>query len=538
MPDRSLYERLNARANEVKSQRVTTEDTWQQIADNMLGRRDFVSVHTPGRQRNQRIYDDTSKVSGGLLSGAIHATMVSPAGKWFALSFEEPRLQDIAAAREWLALVEKRLYAAIRAPKANFHAQLSETFTDLINFGTGAIFVEDVPGQGIRFSTRPLQDLYLAEDPAGRVDTVVRCFKLTARQAVALWGGDAKAANRALGGSGAENRHDYMHIVVPREDHVVGNIDVTGKPWASFFLSVADRTVMDEGGYEEMPYALPRWEQDAGEVYGRGPGWNALSTQKMLNEMMKVTLTAAQKTVNPPMMVDSGGGVLPGDLVFHPNAIIPIDANTTSMNPPIQPLPFGGNFSITQSMIQDARQAVQSAFHHQLVETIRDPRMTATQVLELSAQMQRHLAPILGRLETELLEPIIERVFAIEARSGRLPPAPPELAGQPLKIDYVSPVARAQQTSDARAIIDFSGFASELSQAAPGVLDVVDFDAGMRDLADALGVPPTMIRDAREVATRRAAAAQQAAEDEAERKAVTATDQIAKLAKAVPAEAA
>jgi len=532
-----LYKRLIARAGEVEAERKTTDNTWQEIADNLFGRRDFTVVRTKGEQRLREIYDDTSKVSGSLLSGAIHSLMTSPAARWFGLAFEDPRLQDDAEAAEWLDLAEKRMYAALGAPAANFHAQLSETYFDLIAFGTGALFIDDVPGAGVRFSARPLQELYLAEDPSGRIDTIARLFPLTARQAVDLWGNKAKSAAKSLDGDHSEDRQNYWHIIVPNDDMVVGKLDSTGMPWASFFLSPTDSAIMGQGGYHELPMATPRWEQDAGEVYGRGPGWNALANQKMLNEMKKVTLKAGQKAVDPPLMVDSEG-VLPGDLRTHPKAIIPINAVGAMMNPPIQPLPSGANFNIGEAMIADVRKAVQDSFHHQLIETIRDPRMTATQVLELSAQMTRHLAPILGRLQTELLEPVIERVFAIESRAGRLPPTPPHISDLPLKIDYVSPVAKAQQTSDARAIIDFSGAMANLSAVVPDVLDVVDFDKGARELGEALGVPKGMLRDSQEVAQRREAAAQLAAEQQEQQDLVTATDQIAKLAKAAPQQGA
>jgi len=527
------FNRLNMRAKELMGDRRTTETTWQQIADNQLGRRDFTTERTRGQQRMQRIYDDTSKVSGSLLSGAIHSLLVSPAARWFGLSFEDPQFKEVEGAAEWLKAAEKRLYAAMSAPEANFHAQLAEMFIDLIYFGTGAIFVDDVPGQGIQFSARPLQELFLAEDHSGRIDTIVRQFKLTARQAVALWGDKAESAKRALDSGKSEDKNTYIHIIIPNDDYAIGKVDTSGMPWASFHLSSEDNVILSRGGFHEKPMATPRWEKDSGEVFGRGPGWNALSTQKMLNEMKKEMIIAGQKANSPAMMVDSES-VLPGDLRFSPNSVIPINSVMAGMNPPIQPVPNGGDFRISVAEIEDARKSVQDAFHHQLIETIRDPRMTATQVLELSAQMQRHLAPILGRMQTELLEPIIERVFAIEARAGRLPVAPPDLQDQNIKIDYVSPVARAQQTSEARAIIDFSGIVANLAQASPGVLDIVDFDAGTRELGEALGIPPNMLRSEYEVEVRREAAQQLAEEQEEERQLIAATDQVAKLAKAQP----
>jgi len=386
---------------------------------------------------------------------------------------------------------------------------------------------------GVQFSARPLSELYLAEDPSGRIDTISRQFKLTARQAAKIWGNAAKSATASASAGKLEELQTYVHIISPNEEQVEGKLDASGMPWASYHLSLQDNVILAEGGFHELPLATPRWEKDAGEIYGRGPGWNALSTQKMLNEMKKVSLKYGQMAAGPTYMVDAEG-VLPGDLSIKPNGIIPINSVMASMNPPIQPLPLGGDFNITVAMMEDARKSVQDAFHHQLIETIRDPRMTATQVLELSAQMQRHLAPILGRMNTELLEPIIDRVFAIEARAGRLPQIPQGLEGVNIKIDYVSPVARAQQTSDARAIIDFSGIVANLANVAPDVLDIVDFDEGTRELAEALGVPPVMLRDRDKVEARRAAARQLATEQAEQEQSAQLVDQVTKLAGAIP----
>ncbi|MFQ5505353.1 MAG: portal protein [Planctomycetota bacterium] len=533
MPQHIQHDRLLRKFEELKADRVNTENTWQQIADHLLGRRDFTVERTRGQQRMQTIYDDTSKISGGLLAGAIHSLLTSPAAKWFAFRFEDDRFNDIPEAMRWLDLAEKHTYATLARPETNFHAQLAEMYVDLIYFGTGALFVEDVVGGGVRFSTRPLQELFCAEDPSGRIDTVIRRFKLSARQAVELFGTNAVRANAALQQGRAEDTNEYLHFILRNDDFVPDSFGSTGKPWASFHLSLEDHDILAEGGFHEMPIAIPRWESDPGEVYGRGPGWNALSNQKMLNEMKRVSLKAGQKAVDPPVMVDSEG-VLPGDLRLQPGGVIPINAVMSMMNPPIQPLPFGGDFNINAVMIEDTRKAIQDAFHHQLIEVIRDPRMTATQVLELSAQMQRHLAPILGRMQTQLLEPTLERVFAIESRAGRLPPAPPELSDVPIRIDYVSPVARAQRSADARAVIDFQGIVANLSQVDPGVLDVVDFDAGTRELAQSFGVPPSMIRDPEDVEARRQAARELAAEEAANAQTAQAATVAKDLSNVIP----
>jgi hypothetical protein len=133
-------------------------------------------------------------------------------------------------------------------------------------------------------------------------------------------------------------------------------------------------------------------------------------------------------------------------------------------------------------------------------------------VIELSAQIQRHLAAINSRMETELLEPIIERTFAIEERAGRIPEAPEELQGRSVQIQYVSPVARAQRSSEAQGIVQLFTVGANLSQVDPSVLDVLDGDVAMRKLADSFGVPPTVLRSRQQVDERRQAAAEQAEE--------------------------
>ena len=134
------YSRLISRVEELTGGRRTTENTWQEIADNLLGRRDFTVNRMRGEQRLQRIYDDTSKVSGCLLAGAMQSLLTSPSARWFALRFENAELAEVHRANIWLKAAEQRLYAAMSAPNANFHAQLAETYIDLIFFGTGGIF--------------------------------------------------------------------------------------------------------------------------------------------------------------------------------------------------------------------------------------------------------------------------------------------------------------------------------------------------------------------------------------------------------------
>jgi hypothetical protein len=513
------FDVLMRRFEELRGARHTTEWTWQQINDHELGRaREFTTfLETPGERRGMRIYDDTSKVAGGLLAGALHSLLSNPAARWFSLRFEDERINQIPEAQQWLYQAENAVFTALSRPKANFHAQLSEVWLDLVYFGTGALFIEDIPGEGVQFSARSPAELFLSEDAAGRIDVVIRRFRLSSRQAADLFGMSEipEKQQKDIDQGKPEDKNEYLHFILPNKDEVPGMLGPRGMPWASVYLSVDSKEIVSEGGFQEMPMAAPRWQKETGEIYGRGPGWNALSDQMMLNEMKRVTLKAGQRAVDPPLLVDNEG-VLGGGSGLHvdPGGVTIINAVMAQLNPPVQALDSGSNFNIGERLIADTRVQVQDAFHHQLIQMIRDPNMTATQVLELSSQMQRHLAPILGRMTTELLEPTIERTFAIEARSGRLPAAPQPLQGVPLKIEYVSPVARAQKSSDAQAVIQWLTVLSNLAQIDPGVMDIPDTDATARALADSFGVPPTLTRSPEQIEAMRQERAQQAEQNQ------------------------
>src|SRR3546814_6072789 len=129
----------------------------------------------------------------------------------------------------------------------------------------------------------------------------------------------------------------------------------------------------------------------------------------------------------------------------HPGVINVVRAGALS-NDPLRPLPAPQRIDIGLEMMEQRREAVRSAFHYSLLQMFQDPRMTATQVLQLVQEMQRLMGPMLARQQAELLEPMIERVFAILSRARLRPPPPPALAGRSLRVDYVSPIARAQKS--------------------------------------------------------------------------------------------
>jgi hypothetical protein len=519
------------RFEQVANKRSLFESMWQEISDNCTGRRDINMIATPGRKRMTYIYDNTSLDSSDLLINGLHTLLANMATHWFKLGPEDERYLKIEGVPEWFEIVENALYAAFNHPEARFMTQLHEVFSDLVDFGTAGLYIESVPAFGFRLSARPLAEIFISENAAGVVDNVYRKFPFTARQAVQAFGASkVPKAAKALEKGMTEDRFEFLHWVTPRQKVRLDLLGPMSMPWESTYLSFDELAVMDKGGYHEMPYMVPRWSVEAGETYGRGPGTIALPAQKMLNQITKTTLAAGELRTYPPWLVED-------DSLVDPLRVAPGSVNikrpSAITQRPVEPLTNDADPMLGVELLRYFQTQVQQAYKGEMLQSIRDPRMTATQVLQIAERMQILLSPTLGRVQVELNEGMIERGFGILMRQHRLPPPPMELARTTIKVEYISPVARAQKRGDADAIVELFTIGANLSQFAPQVLHNLDSDEAIRLIGRAKDAPLSVIRSQRQVAEIREAEAQMAQQAKLDRDMETAGNVAAKLLPAV-----
>jgi len=501
---KALVDRYSA----LKSARSNFDSVWQEIADNLLGARDFLGNQTPGRKRHAIIYDTTGLLSAQMLSAALHALLTNTASRWFGLRLRNTRMMEVPEIRNWLYEAEEEMIAAFDDPEANFSPAMHEGYLDLPTFGNMCIFIGDRPGGSVLFSARPLGEMVVAENVNGKIDTVYRGFDLTAHQVQQQLGeGALAAADKDVKDNKGDTKHPFVHCVEPRQERSYGRLDASGMPWRSTYVNAKTSKIVNEGGYWEMPYPYARWSREAGQTYASFcPGWIALADQKMLNEMSKTMLKGAQKAVDPALLIPNDGVIFP--LKTTPGAYTSYDANVFNEDP-VRALPQG-RLELGYKEIEQRQAMVRKAFHEELLPLFQKPYMTATEVRELANQAQRFLSPTLGRLQVELLQPMIERVFGILMRAGRMPAIPPVLEGEEIQIEYVSPVARAQKESEAQSILDVFAVSAALLPIDPQVGDNLNADRSLREIARLRGAPPIVLNDPREVVRIREARAEQA----------------------------
>lgn len=492
------------RHSQMVSERSTWESHWQEIAERVLPRQDqfFGRVRTPGDKRTDKIFDSTAVRALERFAAAMESILTPRNEKWHRLAPENPGLAEDHETKVWLGAVNDQLFRQRYSPRSNFPSQAHEFYMSLGGFGTAVMFVDDDwKTRSIRYQTLHLGEVYIGVNNRGVVDVVHRAFELNARQAVQEWGEDVLPQRiREDAKSKPNTMYRFLHCVYPNDEQKQGREDYEGMPFASTYLSVDFREVLERGGYRTFPYMVGRYTRAPGESYGRSPAMDALADIKMLNEMEKTTLRAAHRAVDPPLLT-TDDGVL-GAFQIRPSVVIQ-GGLSDSGAARVQALESRANIPLSIEMSNQRRASIQDHFLVSLFMILAEDRsnMTATEVLQRAQEKGILLAPAAGRQHAEFLGPLIQRELDLIARAGALPPPPETFAqsGAGYAIEYTSELSRAQRAGEGVGILRTIEALAPLAQLDPGVLDVLDPDEMARTLAEINGVPPRAIRSREDV---------------------------------------
>ena len=528
----NTFEYIKKRCSKLEAERQTWEDHWQDILDYVMPRKaDVTFVRSKGEKRTEVLYDSTAITANNLLAASLQGTLTSASLPWFHLKLRDTTLNEDREVQLWLEDSAKRMYETFN--ESNFNTEVHELYLDLVSIGTGAIFVEEgnkgFDKEGIHFNCLHIAEYFIQENINGKVDTLYRKYKLTARQAIQEFG-EENIGEKILEASKEkpDKQFNFIHAVEPTEDYerALGETG-TKLPVHSCHVCVEDKMKVRTGGYNEFPYLVPRWSKATGEIFGRSPSYNALPDIKTLNKAVEIGLKAWAKAIDPPLLVQDDGVI--GRVRMTPAGITVVRNDGA-----IKPLQIGSNWQITDMKENQLRTAIRQAYYSDQLQLQDGPQMTATEVQVRYELMQRLLGPTLGRFQSEFLNPLIERTFGIMFRAGALLPEPDVIKGQQIDVEYVGPLARSQRMEEAVAIERLYQLAMNVVQVDPSIMDNINHDEAIRLRSTLLGVPKIVLRGKDEVQEMREARAeeQQAmAEAQAQQQQGQAMESQAKAAK-------
>lgn len=525
---------LLRRRTALRAERDQYADLWQEIAEHVIPHKsNITNLLSPGERQTRKLFDSTAIDASQTLASSIHGTLTPSTQPWLSLKIRQEELNEIGEVKDWLEDVARRIHAALR--QSNWTTAVHELYLDLVGpAGMGCIFVEEKPPTangafgGFRFSTHGPGEYMIAEDAEGRVDTIFRDLSLTARAIVRKWG-DKKAGEKVsdTAESKPDQRFTVLHVVMPRDDYSrAGGTKRRGFPWFSCYIVVESRHKIEQGGFDEFPFLLPRWAKTTGEVYGRGPSHTALPDIRTLNTVKEFVLQAAPLAMFPPTIERDDSVVGEPDLTPAGRNVVSVIGGQ-SLSETFAFLQTGMKIDLSQIVLADLRAGVRRIYFADQLELQEGSQMTATEVQVRYELMQRLLGPTLGRLEAEFLNPLVERLFGIMARAGALLPLPQALTQRgvelpDLDIEYEGPLARAQRTVELVAQDRVLGFVTALTTAMTGaavppsqvaaVFDVLKVDRWVRDRAEITGVRSDSLASEEEVGEIRRARAEQEAQ--------------------------
>lgn len=463
----------------------------------------LVSDRNKGYKRNTKQINNTSRLAVRTLASGLHAGMTSPSRPWFRLSSGDAQLDNVAAVKAWLFAVQTVMYNVFS--KSNFYNSVHANYAELGVFGVGAIGVYEDFENVIHCQPYTIGSYRLATNGKNIVDVFYREYDITVSQCVSQFGYDkcSKSVQKQFDDGNTENWITIVYLVEPNDKRDHNSPLARDKKFRAryFEQSCQDEKFLRESGHDEFPIMAPRWDVIGEDVYATDcPGMTALGDTKALQLGEKRLYQALDKVVSPPLQGPSGmrnklpnGTPRSDDIIWTDNAADKLSSIYD----------FRPDLNAMAAINDKAEFRIKKAFYEDLFLMLSQTdrrEITAREVAEKHEEKLLALGPVLERLNTELLDPVINRVFNILQRNGVLPVPPEELQGKELNIEYVSVLAQAQRMVSTGSVERVAQFAMGLSQVWPESRHKIDASQAIDDYAESIGINPAIIRSDDQVA--------------------------------------
>lgn len=481
MADPSL-DQLRRSFRRAGERRAAWEQLWRECYAYALPMRGFGlgSEFAAASRFAERMFDGTAADAVEQLSASLLAELTPPWSRWFGLRpGQSVPAEHSGMFAEELDRVAERIQGHF--DRSNFAVEIHQCFLDLATVGTATLAFREAPAgesSAFRFQAVPAAEIFIDGDAGG---TTRRVFRTTAMTAAGVRSTYPDAALPA----------GWLDEAADRRIEVVEAVWPTGDGHAyCAFLAEGEAGAADaplaSGRFEQSPFITFRWLKGAGEVYGRSPVMTALPDIKTANKVVELVLKNASIAVTGIWLADDDGVLNPANIKLTPGSIIPKAPGSAGLTP----LQAPGRFDVSELVLSDLRSRIRHTLLVDRLAPVDGPRMTATEVAERSAQTARLLGAVYGRLQAELLSPLLGRAVAILRRRGEIPDL--AIDGRLADLHWRSPLARAQARDDVSNTLLWLEHVGRLGPEARAVIDPM---AAARWLARMLGVPGELVRE-------------------------------------------
>ena len=506
--------------------RSTFIETWWELSKYFSPRRPrfLESDVNKGWRRNGQIIDDTGGMAKDVLAAGMLAGVSSPNRLWFGLGVGDMTLDENQTVKDWCYKVTQLMAAVFY--KSNLYEELPQMYEDAAVFATGLVWMEESNREVVSFKSLPIGSYSIHHDNQGHLNKFYRSFMMTAQQLLDEFGHrNAKGEidnweNFSQAVRTAHDNHtlDYWfyvgHYIRPNHEFEPEAAGTFGMPWLECYFERGQVNQAAPGvsttssgseqwrflrirGLQQMPVMELIWKKTGEDDYGTEcPGIRAIGDVKQLQAQERRVSQASEKMINPPMQ---GPATLKGQRV----SILAGDLTTydqRSGDPGFRPAhEVNLNIQMMEQRSDRIRGRIKQFFYYDLFLMMEQEQessqpITAEEVREKHEEKLLMLSPVLEKANRGAFNPLIQFTYRCMLQRGMIPPMPSVMKGKELQVEYTSIFAQSLKMIELEALDKFSQWLQEKAQIFPEMLDVVDADDMVRQYADLVTLPPTIIR--------------------------------------------
>ncbi len=407
---------------------------------------------------------------------------------WIRIVTTDKDIMTKDVVKRALTSVTKKFQSAI--DDSNFYEEMGQCIDHCGYIGTTALYCESDIKSYINFKSHYINQFYFCENYNNVVDTFIRDFKLTARQAYQQFGESCPDVIKESidNVKSSQRQFSFIHVVMPRESFTGEKTgEKKNKKVASYYVNTDAKVIVQEGGFDEMPYSVGRFYKTNYEKYGRSPASEVISTLPLLNRMEVSRIKGAERLSNPPWLAPNDGSVR--RISNDQGSIIYWNAGNPLSKP--EQLRAADNVVVNDAMIEKKEQEVMDAFYVPLFNPLLNKKnMTAQETQERLNLSLQFLTPAVNRLNRYFVKPSLERAFSIMLRNNAFPELDiEELSGASLEFDLVGKASLATRQIELFGTMTAMNQLSLVGQVKPDIWDNIDADKTARFIQEVNMVP-------------------------------------------------
>jgi hypothetical protein len=472
-------------------ERAPYEGVWDDITEFVLPSRGTYSYSNKGdisnpERKSRRRLDSTATYAHRALTARVIAEFTNSGSRWFEYRAPDPKVDKLHHVRSFLQGMSDKVYQKLNA--SSFILAHTEVTADWCAYGTACMLAEDNGKKGYTWTSISPSEIWIAENKDNEVDCVYRKYQLTYKQLCESFGPESLPDDIHMAcESTPHRRFDILHSVEPNSAYNPQKKSARYFGFNSTFVLMTTQTTLKTGNFKRRPYIVFRFWKRTNEVYGGSPGIDALADIRMLNVMKDVYIRAAQLTAAPPQG-------LAHDSVISPLKLVPYGVNYGAISSDGKKLVTSlleGNLSLSdlRDMITDTVQQIRAAFFVDPLMNRETSIRTAAEVGKRANEEMTGLAPFLARFDVEYLSIVLDTMLEYVLDHENTDPIPPELQGMVPRIEYTGPLAKTQRGQELNNNLQFAQIAQTVGNVDPTLMQNVDWNAWLRNVAELLGVP-------------------------------------------------